>query len=51
MIENFVPYIEKMPIKKRRVPLYKWSMEILCWAVIIIAVLHFGPICLRIFTR
>jgi hypothetical protein len=51
MIKNFVPYIEKMPIKKRRVPLGAWSLEILCWSVVVIATLYFAPIVWNIFTR
>ena len=51
MIKNFMPYVEKMPMKKRRVPLYQWSLEILCWSIIVIAVFYFAPICLNIFCR
>jgi hypothetical protein len=51
MIKNFMPYIEKMPMKKRRVPLYQWLPAILYWSVIVIAVIYFAPVCWRIFTK
>lgn len=50
MIKKFITYIEQEPweetIKKQERLLNRW-----CWAVIICAVIYFGPICLSIFTK
>ncbi|OPY17090.1 MAG: hypothetical protein A4E74_01533 [Syntrophus sp. PtaB.Bin075] len=50
MIEKFRTYIEREPWDEALLRQEK-QLKAVCWAVIVLAVLYFGPVCVGILLR